>query len=138
MSEIEVFTTRIDTIYGANFIVLAPEHPIVQRFADASADPAAFRAKVAKFTSQDRTARLTGEVEMDEMLTVAEMEAKFAPDWVLIQEPETDEQQRLLGGKVVYHSPDRDEVYRKATELGLDRIAVRYLGSWPEDMALVL
>src|SRR5690242_1125801 len=28
---IEVFTTRIDTIYGANFIVLAPEHPLVQR-----------------------------------------------------------------------------------------------------------
>ena len=29
-SDIEVFTTRIDTIYGANFIVLAPEHPLVQ------------------------------------------------------------------------------------------------------------
>ena len=35
-SDIEVFTTRIDTIYGANFIVLAPEHPLVQQFADAS------------------------------------------------------------------------------------------------------
>ena len=30
---IEVFTTRIDTIYGANFIVLAPEHPLVQQWA---------------------------------------------------------------------------------------------------------
>jgi leucyl-tRNA synthetase len=62
---IEVFTTRIDTIYGATFIVLAPEHALVRRLADASADPAAFRARVAKFTGQDRSARLTGEVEKE-------------------------------------------------------------------------
>ncbi len=30
---IEVFTTRIDTIYGANFLLLAPEHPLVQQWA---------------------------------------------------------------------------------------------------------
>jgi leucyl-tRNA synthetase len=62
---IEVFTTRIDTIYGANFIVLAPEHPLVPQFADASPDPAAFRAKVATFTGQDRSARMTGDVEKE-------------------------------------------------------------------------
>ena len=63
--DIEVFTTRVDTIYGANFLVLAPEHPVVQQFADASADPTSFRAKVAKFTSQDRSARMTGEIEKE-------------------------------------------------------------------------
>jgi leucyl-tRNA synthetase len=62
---IEVFTTRIDTIYGATFIVLAPEHPLVQRFAAESVDPAGFRAKVQKFTGQDRTARMSGEVEKE-------------------------------------------------------------------------
>src|SRR4029450_1311358 len=46
ISDIEVFTPRIDTIYGATFIVLAPEHPVVQQFASESADPAGFRAKV--------------------------------------------------------------------------------------------
>ena len=75
---------------------------------------------------------------MDEMLTVDQIEKRYAPEWVLISEPQTDDQQRLFGGKVLYHSPDRDEVYRKARELRLDRIAVRYLGTWPEDMALVL
>src|SRR5262249_12342558 len=64
-SDIEVFTTRIDTIYGANFIVLAPEHPLVQQFAAESGDPAGFRAKVAKFTAQDKSARLQGEVEKE-------------------------------------------------------------------------
>jgi leucyl-tRNA synthetase len=62
---IEVFTTRIDTIYGATFIVLAPEHPLVQRFAAESADPAAFRGKAQKFIGQDRTARMSGEVEKE-------------------------------------------------------------------------
>jgi hypothetical protein len=82
--------------------------------------------------------QLVEEKEMDEVLTVDEIEARFAPDWVLIGEPRTDELQRLLGGKVLFHSPNRDEIYRKARELSLDRIAVRYLGDWPEDSALVL
>jgi leucyl-tRNA synthetase len=85
-SEIEVFTTRIDTIYGANFIVLAPEHLIVQQFAEASADPAGFRAKVAKFTSQDRTARMTGEVEKEGFDTgrtaINPFTGKPVPIWV--------------------------------------------------------
>jgi len=62
---IEVFTTRIDTIYGASFVMLAPEHPMVELFATESDDPAAFRAKAARFRAQDRTARMTGEVEKE-------------------------------------------------------------------------
>ncbi len=75
---------------------------------------------------------------MNEILTIQEIGDRFAPDWVLIADPQTDDQHRLIAGKVVYHGPDRDAVYRKATELHLDRIAVRFLGNWPDDMALVL
>src|SRR5206468_7624797 len=42
-TDIEVFTTRIDTIYGATFVVLGPEHPLVSQLADKTKDPAAFR-----------------------------------------------------------------------------------------------
>lgn len=78
------------------------------------------------------------EVLTGEVLTIEEIEARYAPDWVLIADPEIDDGQQLLAGRVVYTSTDGDEIYRKATELGLNRIAVRYLGTWPEDMAFVL
>jgi leucyl-tRNA synthetase len=85
-ADIEVFTTRIDTIYGANFIVLAPEHPLVRQFAAESDDPAAFRAKVAKFTAQDKSARMQGEVEKEGFDTgrtaVNPFTGKPVPIWV--------------------------------------------------------
>jgi leucyl-tRNA synthetase len=61
---IEVFTTRIDTIYGANFILLAPEHRLVQQWAG---EPGAerFRDRLARFQRQDRTARMSGEIEKE-------------------------------------------------------------------------
>ena len=62
--DIEVFTTRIDTIYGANFLLLAPEHPLVQQWSrEAGADE--FRANLQRFQAQDRTARMTGEIEKE-------------------------------------------------------------------------
>src|SRR4029077_17013659 len=57
---IEVFTTRIDTIYGATFVVLAPEHPLVEQFAAMAKDPAGFKAEVQAFKSQDKEARMGG------------------------------------------------------------------------------
>jgi leucyl-tRNA synthetase len=61
---IDVFTTRIDTIYGATFLLLAPEHPLVGQW---SREPGgdAFAESLARFQAQDRTARMTGEVEKE-------------------------------------------------------------------------
>jgi leucyl-tRNA synthetase len=66
---IEVFTTRIDTIFGATFMMLAPEHALVTTFAKESADEQGFLAKAQRFRSQDRAGRLTGDVAKEGFFT---------------------------------------------------------------------
>ena len=64
-SGLEIFTTRIDTIYGATFVLLAPEHPLVDAL---PARPGARRRRVRRsrsFRAQDRLARMSGEVEKE-------------------------------------------------------------------------
>jgi hypothetical protein len=77
-------------------------------------------------------------MDSTEVLTIDEIKERYAPDWVLIGDPQTDEYQRVLGGTVLFHSPNREEVYQKAIELGPTHSAFRYLGTFPEDLVLVL
>lgn len=83
---VDVFTTRIDTIYGATFLMLGPEHPLAQQFADLSDDPVAFRAQLARFRGQDRSARISGEVEKEGFFTGQHARNPFTgervPIWV--------------------------------------------------------
>lgn len=39
---ISVFTTRVDTLFGVTFLVVAPQHPLAQKAAEEDADIAAF------------------------------------------------------------------------------------------------
>jgi leucyl-tRNA synthetase len=58
-STITVFTTRVDTIYGATSIQLAPEHPIV---ADITARNAELRAQVEQLIAEQRRAKEAGDI----------------------------------------------------------------------------
>jgi leucyl-tRNA synthetase len=83
---IEVFTTRIDTIFGATFVLVAPEHPLVARLVAESRNPEGLRAEVARFTAQDRLARQSGEVEKEGVFTGREVTNPFTgqpvPVWI--------------------------------------------------------
>jgi leucyl-tRNA synthetase len=66
--DIQVFTTRPDTLFGATYLVLAPEHPLVDRITtdDAKSDVAAYREQtskrdiVARKITKDKTGVFTG------------------------------------------------------------------------------
>ncbi len=66
---IRVFTTRVDTIFGATFMVLAPEHPRVFELIKGTAGEEAALAAVKRLRSQDRRARLEGQVEKEGVFT---------------------------------------------------------------------
>ncbi len=75
---------------------------------------------------------------MDDILTIAEIESQFNSEWVLIEDPQTNESLEVQSGKVLYHGKDRDEFDRKVLEFRPKRFAVLYTGKIPEGMEFVL
>jgi len=61
--EIEVFTTRIDTIYGITFMALAPEHPLVNELVDGTAYEEPVKAFVREALAEGEIVRGSEEVE---------------------------------------------------------------------------
>jgi leucyl-tRNA synthetase len=60
---IEVFSTRPDTLYGATYLVLAPEHPLVERLVRGRPEAAAVQDLVAAVASQGEAERAGPEAE---------------------------------------------------------------------------
>jgi leucyl-tRNA synthetase len=58
-STISVFTTRVDTIYGATSVQLAPQHPMVARF---TKNNDLLRASVDQLIAEQRKAREVGDI----------------------------------------------------------------------------
>ncbi len=56
--KLKVYTTRPDTLFGVTFMVMAPEHPMIDKYADRIANMAdieAYRKECAKKTEFERT-----------------------------------------------------------------------------------
>jgi leucyl-tRNA synthetase len=66
---ITVFTTRIDTIFGANAIILAPEHPLVAKIVDGKAERAEVLAFAERLKQQQRGGRALEEMEKEGIFT---------------------------------------------------------------------
>ncbi|MBK8270633.1 MAG: hypothetical protein IPK83_20950 [Planctomycetes bacterium] len=56
----------------------------------------------------------------------------------MLEDPEVDEHFDIIRGAVVWHSKDRDEVYQKMLELKPKAAATIFVGSMPENTAMLL
>ncbi len=58
-----VFTTRPDTIYGVTYMVVAPEHPVVEELIKGTPNEAVVRRFIAEVRAQDDITRTSTETE---------------------------------------------------------------------------
>jgi hypothetical protein len=75
---------------------------------------------------------------MNALLNIDEISSRFGSEWILIEDPETDESLQVLRGRVTAHSKDRDEVYRVAVEARPKRFAILYTGTPAANTAIAL
>lgn len=67
---IEIFTTRPDTLYGASFVALSPDHPLTVEMAEKNSDLAEFRAECAKIGTSEADIEKAPKLGFDTGLTV--------------------------------------------------------------------
>jgi leucyl-tRNA synthetase len=63
------FTTRVDTIYGATFIALAPEHPLVEKLIDGMSDKKDALKLIQKMRDESKIDRANVEVQKEGLFT---------------------------------------------------------------------
>ena len=78
------------------------------------------------------------ETSPNQVMTVAEIEKRFDNEWILVEDPVLDEDKQVVGGRVLCHSKNRDEVYQKAVELRLKHSAFLHTGPTPENIFINL
>ena len=73
---------------------------------------------------------------MVKMMTIAEIESQFDAEWVLVENPLTNDALEVQGGTVLYHGKNRDEFDRKVLEFKPKRFAVLYTAVKPAGRAV--
>ncbi len=83
---LRIFTTRQDTIFGATFMSLAPESPLVERLIEGRPQAAAVREFVTRVSRQDKAIRTAADREKEGVFTGAHAINPFTkariPVWV--------------------------------------------------------
>jgi leucyl-tRNA synthetase len=77
---IRVFTTRPDTLYGASFLALAPDHPVTKAIAEKNPEVAKFAAEVAHLGTSQEAIEKAPKFGVDLGLRVAH---PFDPSWTI-------------------------------------------------------
>ncbi|GAB5459456.1 MAG: leucine--tRNA ligase [Henriciella sp.] len=83
-SGVEIFTTRPDTLFGASFIALSPDHPLTIELAKNNQDLEAFRAECAKVGTSEADIEKAPKIGFETGLSVKHpfIEGETLPVWI--------------------------------------------------------
>lgn len=83
---ISVFTTRPDTVFGVTYMVMAPEHPLIDKLAQNTAQAEAVNEFIANMKHLSDIARTSTEIEKEGVFTgsyaVNPMSGEKVPIWI--------------------------------------------------------
>lgn len=121
---LRIYTTRPDTLYGVTFMVIAPEHPVIEKYRDSIkniADLDAYKAECAKKSEFERTQLVkdkTG-VKIDGLSAINPITGKEIPVYI------SDYVMMGYGTGAIMAVPAHDtRDYEFAKKFGIDIIEV--------------
>ena len=122
--KLRIYTTRPDTLYGVTFMVMAPEHPMIDKYADRISNMdaiSAYRDECAKKTEFERTQLVkdkTG-VKIDGLVAINPVDGREIPIFV------ADYVMMGYGTGAIMAVPAHDDRdYEFAKKFGIDIIEV--------------
>lgn len=137
---IPVYTTRVDTVYGVTYMVLAPEHPLVKKLIAGNPDKAAIEAFIDKVKNENDIDRTAEGAEKLGMFTgsyaIHPLTGERVPIWIanyvlyeygtgaVMAVPTHDERDFAFAKK--YSLPMKLVVQNKAGDLTLDTMEDAY------------
>jgi leucyl-tRNA synthetase len=77
---VEVFTTRPDTLFGASFVALSPDHPLTEELAKTNPALARFQAECRRIGTAEEAIEKAEKLGFDTGITATH---PFDPDWQL-------------------------------------------------------
>jgi hypothetical protein len=72
------------------------------------------------------------------ILTMEEIKRQYPDQWVLIAYTKLDENLEVVRGEVIATAPNREDIYRKLKGAMEKKIAIRFTGEPPADLAYLL
>jgi len=81
---------------------------------------------------------MSTQTEIDKILSLEEIFSLYPDEWVLIVNPELDEEFSVIRGEVLAHATERDEIYSKLSLRNGKSVAIEYTGSIPDNLAVML